>query len=154
MTSINIRQKGANGERELCAEMNWIISQVMRRMGYPEDQCLRAMTCVQRNQNQSAVGGNDLTNTFGLSIEVKRQEQLSINTWWAQCEEAANRNGEHPVLLYRQNRGKWKCVTLIWLPVSGSAQMQARAECDFETFKLWFARWVERKLTEGHEVRT
>lgn len=154
--AINIRSKGANGERELCTEMNWILAQVMRQLGYPEDQCLKAMSSVQRNQNQTAVGGNDLANTFGLSIEVKRQETLSVNAWWKQCEAAADRNGEVPVLLYRQNRGKWRCVTYVWVDLPGPmhGQMRTRAEFDFETFKAWWAKWVEIKLNAGAEVRT
>ena len=100
---INIRAKGAGGEREICDVLNSIIQDTMRILKFPPKEVEAAGRTVQRNQNQSAVGGNDLTNTFGLSIEVKRQEQLAINTWWAQCLAAANRNNEHPVLLYRQN---------------------------------------------------
>lgn len=152
--AIDVRQKGASGEREICDAMNFIIHNVMKNMGFPAEDCLKAMSSVQRNQNQSAVGGNDLTNTFGLSIEVKRQEALSINTWWKQCEAAAHRNNERPVLLYRQNRGKWKCITYVWIPLPNGRSVQSRAEFDFDTFKEWFAHWVETKLKEGHEVRT
>lgn len=151
---IDVRQKGASGEREICDTMNFIIHTVMKDMEYPADQCLKALSSVQRNQNQTAVGGNDLTNTFGLSIEVKRQEALSINTWWKQCEAAAQRNNEVPVLLYRQNRGKWHCVTYAWIPLPDGCSVQARVEFDFDAFKQWFTHWVRAKLTAGHEVRT
>jgi hypothetical protein len=82
-----------------------------------------------------------------MSIEVKRQEQLSVNTWWQQCTAAAERNNEHPVLLYRQNRKKWRCVTLVWLHLPGGAQQQVRAEFDFDTFLHWFEQWVLRKIS-------
>lgn len=146
---INIRQKGQEGEREIQRALEPIVRRVMESGGYP----LPDKPIIQRNQNQSAVGGSDLSNTFGLCIEVKRQEQLAINTWWKQCTEAADDNGEHPVLLYRQNGKKWRCVTLVWLPLPGGAQQQARAEIDWDSFLGWFEQWVERKLVGGEVPR-
>lgn len=150
---INVKQKGAEGEREICKTLNAIIQKVMRAHGYPEQEVLLAANAVQRNQNQSAVGGNDLTNTFGMSIEVKRQEQLSINTWWQQTTEAASRNGEHPVLLYRQNGKKWKCVTMSYIELPNSKWKYIRVEFDWETFQFWFHDWVEQKMLNGERVR-
>ena len=154
MMGINIRQKGASGEREICDLLNDIIQKVMRSMDYSAEEVIKAGKTVQRNQNQTAVGGNDLTNTFGLSIEVKRQEQLAINTWWKQTVEAADRNLEHPVLLYRQNGKKWNCVTMGYLELPNSKFVKIRMAIDFEDFKTWFEKWVFEKLTTGHEVRT
>lgn len=151
--SINIRQKGAEGEREIYKALNPLIQKVMRDMGFPEDQVKLAKNAVQRNQNQSAVGGNDLTNTFGLSIEVKRQEQLSVNTWWAQCEAAAERNDEHPVLLYRQNGKKWRCVTMAFLELPSQKFQYVRVEFDWDTFLKWFEKWVYEKLMLGESIR-
>ena len=147
--SINIRQKGQEGEREIQRALEPIVRRLMQAGGYP----LPDKPIVQRNQNQSAVGGSDLSNTFGLCIEVKRQEQLSINTWWQQCTKAADDNGEHPVLLYRQNGKKWRCVTLAWAPVPSGGQVQIRAEFDFDTFLHWFEQWVQRKLVQGEVPR-
>lgn len=146
---INIRQKGQEGEREIQRALEPIIRKVMTDLGFP----LPDKAIVQRNQNQSAVGGSDLSNTFGLAIEVKRQEQLSINTWWKQCETAATDNSEHPVLLYRQNGKKWRCVTLVWLQLPGSTWQQVRAEFDMDTFLHWFEEWVRRKLISGEVPR-
>ncbi len=154
MMGINIRQKGASGEREICDVLNTIIQQVMRKMDYPHDEVVAAGKTVQRNQNQTAVGGNDLTNTFGMSIEVKRQEQLAINTWWKQTTDAANRNNEHPVLLYRQNGKKWNCVTIGYVKLPNSKFVRVRLSMEFEDFKTWFENWVTEKLKVGHEVRT
>lgn len=151
---INIRQKGAEGEREICRMLNPIVQKVMIRLNFPEEQILSSEYTIQRNQNQSAVGGCDLTNTFGLAIEIKRQEQLQINTWWKQCEESAARNQEHPVLLYRQNGKKWRCVTRAWLPLPGSAMQEGRVEFDLGTFLKWFESLVYYKLMNGAEVRT
>lgn len=152
---INIRAKGANGEREIANDLNYIVQSVLKSQEWPAatvDACGQA---VQRNQNQSAVGGCDLSNTFGLAIEVKRQEALSINTWWAQCTAAANRNSEVPVLLYRQNHKPWRCITLTSLPLPGARQATGiRSEMSYEDFKAWFYQWVYYKLLSGEAVRT
>lgn len=145
---INVKQKGAGGEREVANALNPIIRRVLAAGGYPAP----AVDPVQRNQNQSAVGGNDLTGTFGVGIEVKRQESLSINTWWKQCTEAAARNGEVPVLLFRQNGKKWRCVMPGQLDLPG-AQLQARVEVEWDAFLQWFEHWVTRKLANGEQVK-
>lgn len=154
---IDIRQKGAEGERQVIQMLTPIITSVMREMDFPLEQIGAALKMVQRNQNQSAVGGNDLTNTFGLSIEVKRQEALSVGTWWAQCEAAAKRNNELPVLIYRQNRKPWRIRTYGFLhtPASdgGWTSIRALVEFDEATFKTWFRAWVHGKLLSGYEVK-
>jgi hypothetical protein len=153
--AINVRTKGQQGEREVADLLNFTIYTVMKEMGYNEEESLRGMTTVQRNQQQSAVGGNDLTNCFGLSIEVKRQEQLSVNTWWKQCVLAAERNSELPVLMYRQNRKPWRIRTLAWLNVGSSskAYMQAVVEFDIDTFKSWFQAHVKQMLVDGYDIK-
>ena len=142
MTKINIRAKGAGGEREIIDACEPIVRKVFEANGIPHSY---AHPVMQRNQNQTAVGGSDITNPFGLAIEVKRQEALSINTWWAQCTKAAKRNNEFPVLLYRQNGKKWKCVTLVWLKLP-EGYKQVRAEYSFEDFLQWFEIWVDQKV--------
>lgn len=154
---INIRQKGAEGERQVIKMLTPIIQDVMRAMEFPQEKIDAAAKMVQRNQNQSAVGGNDLSNTFGLSIEVKRQEQLAINTWWAQCEAAAARNNELPVLIFKQNNKPWRFITLGFLHVPAErgawSSVRARVEFNEDTFKKWFAEWVRGQLLNGWEAR-
>lgn len=142
---INIRAKGAGGEQEVARALNPIVVKLLTEGGYPVPE----KPVIQRNQNQSAVGGSDLSNTFGLAVEIKRQEQLSINTWWAQCVTSAKEANEHPVLLYRQNGKKWKCVTNAWLELPMQGYMIVRAEMDWDTFLRWFEEWVRRKLLSG-----
>jgi hypothetical protein len=157
---INIRQKGAEGEREVYKMLNPIIGEVAAAMGLPPEQIEAAKTCVQRNQNQTAVGGCDLTNVFGLAIEVKRQEQLSVGTWWRQCVASAERNNELPVLMYRQNRKPWRVRTYAWLALPGSEpssynrQAMIVAEFDEDTFKRWFREWVKGRLEQGWEIKS
>ena len=151
--AINIRQKGAEGEREIARELNRIIQSVLDYHGLDDPD----VPVIQRNQNQTAVGGNDLSNVFGLGIEVKRQENLCVNVWWKQCINAAERNGEFPVLLYRQNRKAWRCVLLtqLMLPPAGSlsAVQYTRAEISWDDFQIWFREWVSRKIAAGEWVK-
>lgn len=152
--SINIREKGQEGEREIQRALEPIVRKVMEAGGY----ALPDKPIIQRNQNQSAVGGSDLSNTFGLCIEVKRQEQLSINTWWKQCTDAAKDNGETPVLLYRQNGKKWRCVVMVGLPLPArttplDSLLMFRAELSWDDFLAWFEQWVQRQLVLGHVPR-
>lgn len=157
---INIRTKGAVGEREVADMLNAIVTEVMVAMGYPAETVEAAKRTIQRNQNQSAVGGCDLTNVFGMAVEVKRHENLQIPAWWRQCVGAADRNNELPVLMYRQNRKAWHVRTYAWLalpgadPGSWSRQQQIVAEFDITTFKTWFAQWVRGKLEQGWEIKT
>lgn len=155
----NPRTKGAGGEREVATMLNGIIVQVMTSMAFPAEQIALATKTVQRNQNQSAVGGCDLTNVFGMAVEVKRQEALSVPAWWRQTVASAERNNELPVLIYRQNRKPWHIRTYAWLilpggdPGSWARQKQIVAEFDLDAFKAWFAEWVKGKLEQGWEIK-
>lgn len=152
--ALHAQNKGKEGEREVAKVLNSIIHQVLHKHGVP----IPERDIVQRNQNQSAVGGSDLSNTFGVCIEIKRQEQLSINTWWKQVTEAARHNNEFPVLVFRQNRKAWRVVMPGWLNFSKEgeenlASMGARVEVDWDTFQEWFYQWVNRRIEQGEKVR-
>lgn len=152
---INVVEKGKNGERELYHVLNGIVMQAMRELGFPEDQVTRAATTIQRNQNQSAVGGADLTNTFGLAIEVKRQEILNINSWWNQVKAAAARNDEKPVLIFRQNHKAWRVIVEGGIPLPGNQWLAPiRMEMDWGMFMVYFKELVKRKIRMGDQVRT
>lgn len=151
---INIRAKGQTGEREVADMLNGIIYTTMKALEFPDAECLKGLATVQRNQNQSAVGGNDLTNCMGLSIEVKRQESLSVGTWWRQCVAAAERNAEMPVLMYRQNRKAWRIRTYGWISLPDGKHIRAEVEFDIDMFRAWFREWVKTKLLLGAEVRS
>ncbi len=152
--AINVRQKGAQGEREIADMLNSIIYNAMKELEFPEAECLKGLNTVQRNQMQTAIGGNDLTNCLGLSIEVKRQETLSVPAWWRQTVVAAERNNEMPVLMYRQNRKAWHVRTYAWISCGGpNKHLMAEVEFDIDTFKRWFKEWAKARLKEGAEVR-
>lgn len=142
---INVRTKGADGERQLATELNLIVNTVLQAQGY----AVPDKPVIQRNQNQTAVGGKDLVGTFGLAIEVKRQEALSVNTWWVQCCASATALQEFPVLIFRQNGKKWRVILNSWVQLPGQAAIQVRSEIDYDTFKAWFTRWVAAQVAQG-----
>lgn len=145
--SINIRDKGANGEREVATAMNKIIESVLKDHGI----AIPLKPIIQRNQNQTAVGGYDLTGPFGLGIEIKRQEALSVNTWWQQCLTACKINADRPMLIYRKNKQKWSVVTLVDVPVGtdGSHARGIRAEMSWDDFLRWFYLHVDHYVRNG-----
>ncbi len=146
MAKINIRAKGQEGEREVARAMNSIVETVLTKHGIT----LPDKPIVQRNQNQSAVGGSDLTNPFHLAVEVKRQEQLSVNTWWKQCCTAAIADGAVPVLVYRRNKQAWSVVMLVDVALGdGSHVSGVRAEIAWDAFLQWFYNLVDRRVARG-----
>ena len=138
--AINVRTKGQTGEREICKFFNDIYAEVYAEL----KMTLPSTPIAQRNQNQSAVGGCDVTSTCYYAVEVKRQEQLSINTWWAQCVKSALDLNKFPVLMYRQNGKKWR-VVLFMNPImlfADEARHIAgdppRAEISLDDFRVIF----------------
>jgi hypothetical protein len=143
---VNIRIKGASAEREIAEKLNVVIRRILKEFTDDETILNNHNYYVQRNQNQTAVGGNDLVNTYGFGIEIKRQEVLNINTWWVQCTKAAQLNSEIPVLLYRQTRKPWKCVIQGFIGLPKGQFGACRAEVEFETFLIAFEHHVRHKL--------
>ena len=91
--SASQRNKGAAGERELFALLT-------EQLG----------VTVTRNLSQTRGGGADSLNVEGWAIEVKRQEALSIASWWTQTQRQAEQTGRKPALFYRQSRKPWRAV--------------------------------------------
>ena len=145
--TINIRTKGAQAEREIAETLNSMVGLIRQENDFCSLPSRDAL--FQRNQNQSAVGGSDISNPLGLEIEVKRQEQLSINFWWSQCLASAERTGGIPILIFRQNRKAWRVCMLGSLPLTNrwknSADMSpfgpVKVEVSFPDFKLWFKEY-------------
>lgn len=142
---INIRAKGSNAERDIVNDLNLIIRDTMKELGFSESELNNHTYFAQRNQNQTAVGGKDLVNTYGYAIEVKRQEALSINTWWNQTVASAQKHNEIPVLLYKQNRQPWKCITTVYLEV-GENMAACRGEIAYNAFLQVFKMKVYEDL--------
>lgn len=109
---------------------------------------------VQRNQNQSAVGGDDLIGTYDFSIEIKRQEALSLDKWWKQACVSASRQGKIPVVIYKQNRKPWRVMIGGYIvhpsvkPADPKKVFIAvpRMEVNLEDFERLFAAVVQASL--------
>lgn len=143
--------KGKQGEREVANALNAVVRTVLERHGYTEETIENLERAVQRNQNQSAVGGRDLVGTFGFAVEVKRQETLAVDAWWRQCVAQAERVREVPVLVYRQNRKPWR----VRLPGAVHAPgVQTAHTCVVEVplpdFLVLFQLTVESALRNGY----
>lgn len=145
---VHIVNKGKTGEREIATLLRGIIYRVVQDEGYDEETANTLYMLVQRNQNQSAEGGGDI-NLLGISFEVKRQEGLAINQWWKQCTTSAARNGDVPVLMYRQNHKAWNVVMMVNMYVTPTMQIPTRAQVDMVAFEAWFYQWVKAKVAAG-----
>lgn len=85
--SINSRQKGAAGEREL--------ANILRRYGF---EC-------RRGQQYSGIGGEDVVGLPGIHIEVKRVERLNLEM---AMEQSIRDTGDKiPIVAHRKNRKPW-----------------------------------------------
>ena len=96
MGKINVRAKGASGEREMC---KWLD----KNLGIQSE----------RNLEQVRSGGADIITTEFV-FEVKRVESLDIQGAWVQCKTACKDINEgqdvnlEPVLAFRRNKEAWK----------------------------------------------
>lgn len=118
MGRINGIKKGKAGEREAA---DWLYKEFNLSIK-PE-----------RNLEQTRGGGHDLNGFQPLCIEVKRQETLAKRDWWLQVTSAVTKEYSVPIVMYRQNRKKWKFLISarsIGLP-TGFIELEVRE------FKMW-----------------
>ncbi len=104
------RQKGASGEREffklsneLCEDIDWPYrdrnGKIFMRHPAPRH-------CEGQSDNHDALG------VLPVSIEVKRQERLTIPAWIEQVREQT-RDHQTPILAYRQNGKPWTVLAVM-----------------------------------------
>ena len=145
---INPQQKGKQAEREIARMLNRLVSEIRLKNGLKG--YLKCDELFQRNQNQSAVGGSDISNLLGLAIEVKRQETLSIDSWWKQCCASAGRTKGIPVLMFRQSRKPWRVCLPGHIPVANGLILEnIKVEINLEVFCLWFEQFYTVFLSEN-----
>lgn len=129
------KTKGANAEREVVKILQPIVDAVYASVG------LESPT-IKRNLEQTRGGGYDLVGVDWLALEIKRQEQLSIEAWWRQTVKQT-KPGQTPVLMYRQNNKKWRVVTMVALRTQPSKAISVRAEISLDDFLVYFKKKVE-----------
>lgn len=153
---LNARVKGGTGEREIALSLNGAIGVTMKEMGFPDTLVQKGFTQVQRNQNQSAVGGKDLVGVFGLAVEVKRCEVLELKKWWAQACASAAREDEIPVLLYRQNNKPWHAMLhgqiLVPSGLNGEQYFTTPVIISWEAFLIWFKQYIRAQLPLAYKM--
>ena len=94
--SKSSRDKGAQGERELIAEIEQWTG-------------LR----LQRNLSQAFAGGHDLIGLDDFAIEVKRYRDITDadkKLFWHQACKQADPIGKIPVVCFRQDRQPWRVL--------------------------------------------
>lgn len=128
---INVVTKGKAGEREVVKLLQPMVDEVYKALDLEPLQVLR-------NQMQSAVGGFDLEGLPWLAVEVKRRETLDLNSWWNQVLKAAAGESREPVVIFRQNRCKWRVLMWTYVWTGGQNFHKVRAEVSYEDFCVWF----------------
>jgi Holliday junction resolvase len=93
MTGARSRNKGARGEREICALLR-------DNLGGQYNRLLK-----QYQQSQLA----DIEQLVGpYSLEVKNCATLELKSWWGQAVQAATKRGAIPCLAYKVPRKGWR----------------------------------------------
>lgn len=93
--SINIREKGKQGEYDVCKMLQPL---------FP--------TKLERNLEQTRAGGADIKGCEPFQIEVKRVQDCGLGnkqSWWKQVNRASKPD-EIPVVIYRPNKAKWRVL--------------------------------------------
>jgi len=87
--SINSREKGKDGEREM--------ANILKSLGYN----------TRRGQQYCGSNGDaDVVGLDGIHLEIKRVERLNIENAMAQSRSDA-KDDEIPVVMHRKNRKPW-----------------------------------------------
>lgn len=142
--AINSRSKGQRGEREV----KELFQQAMDEVGKEID--LPWVPEVKRNLMQTMEGGADLVGIPGFAVEVKFQENLQVDKWWAQAVHQAaslerwaqtmSQPVPEPLLIYRQKNRPWTVVMLARLGTETYPYLDGvvRVSLSFDSFYWWF----------------
>lgn len=95
MSGRKSREKGARGEREICALLR-------DNLGGEYNRLLKQYQQSQLADIEQLVGG--------YSLEVKNCATLNLKAWWHQAVTAADKRGAIPCLAYKITRAGWRFV--------------------------------------------
>ena len=135
MAGNKSRNKGQTGEREIIRLLSPIIKEVYEK--YSTGQ----IPMLERNQNQSNLGGYDIVGIDWLALEIKRQETLQLNAWWQQTLKQA-KPYQTPVLIYRQNNKPWAVMLELEIDIG----YRVLAQISFADFTKWFKLKLTARL--------
>ena len=143
MAGRKSQAKGKAGEREACKLMQAILDKALEESGTGKP----GSRHVQRNTLQSDGGGCDLVGVPGVAIEVKRHAVLRVESWWKQAVSQAERiGGSIPVLLYRQDRGKWQARVYAKLPIDCKEALSMPVDLEMPDFTKWAVEYLKARL--------
>lgn len=133
------RNKGARGEREAIALLQPVVNRVCADCGKVPFALIRDTR--QRYQAK-------LYDVFGIpwmALEVKRVEnQSGLEGWWRQTL-AATKEGQTPVLMYRQNNQPWKVRTRVTV-LAGKSKIKITVNMRVDDFLVWFEYRLRSEL--------
>lgn len=114
--SINSRQKGAKGEREL--------AKILKEYGY---------NC-RRGQQYSGLEGEDVVGLDYIHIECKRVEKLDLYGAMDQSKRD-RKQGQLPAVFHRKNNRKWLVTMELddWIKIFGEYYSSMKLEEREET---------------------
>lgn len=151
MTGNAGRNKGMNGEREIVRMLQPHVDTIYSKYGILE------IPLLERNTLQCNQGGSDIAGLDWMALEIKRQEIVHLEKWWEQTTQQCKTH-QVPVLLYRQNRGKWRCqlhgALLSNFAFAHNLHIDAiqqnivitKVDISIESFIDWFVNKVEYEL--------
>ncbi len=143
---INVRNKGASGEREAINIIKERMRLVEARLADTGLHVKAASNDVMRNSLQSRSGGYDAHGIPIIALEIKRDEAMSLDAMWAQAQRQA-KNRELPVLMWRRNKGKWAIRTYGALTsIAGAPMMWVVCDLALSDFLDYYERLYETYL--------
>jgi hypothetical protein len=131
MAKLNARAKGAAGEREFC---KWL------EKNFPN-----LPMEAKRNLDQVREGGTDVV-MYPFCFEVKRRENLDLQSWWIQSKKAGKEIGCIPIVAFRQNRQPWEFLIGVDYLVSAKDLQLGYIRLNEAVFKAWFSAAFEKEL--------
>lgn len=135
MAGNRSRNKGQSGEREIIKLLCPIIKEVYEKYSSLE------IPMLERNQNQSNLGGYDIIGIDWMALEIKRQETLNLNAWWEQTLKQAKQY-QTPVLIFRQNNKPWNVLLQLEIDIG----CRVLAQISFADFAKWFKLRLKSQL--------
>lgn len=129
MAGLHSRNKGKKGEREVVGILQPTVDDVYRSCGL-------LPPVLQRNQNQSHLGGCDIIGLDWLAVEVKLDKSLAVDTWWEQTLRQCGQQ-QSPVLFFRRDNVKWRVRSFVTMQ-SGGVWLTMPAVLSVEDWMRWF----------------
>lgn len=158
---INVVQKGKRAERAVASALNVVLERVVANIQMPAYSLRIDPLILKRNLSQTQAGGFDLEGLPWIAIEVKHHKTVCLPAWWRQtCFQAGTdegggpivgRNVREPVLVWKQNGGKWNVRMIGRLEIEPGRRLRVVVDVSWEAFLQWFERRAEVELRKTLE---